>query len=56
LLHLSTDETYNNKHVSKVLGRISVETSLKMDHFGIKSQKSPSGRGSASRPRFRFND
>jgi len=36
MLHLST-ETYNNEQVSKVLGRISAETCLKLDYFCSKS-------------------
>jgi len=38
MLHLSTG-TYNNEQVLKVLGRILVETCLKMNYFGSKSPK-----------------
>jgi len=55
MLHLST-ETYSNEQVSKVLGRVSAETCLKMDFFGCKCQKSPSARGSALRLPIRLND
>jgi len=40
MLHLSK-EIYNKENFSKVLGRISAETCLKMDNFDSKSQKSP---------------
>jgi len=33
-------ETYNDEQVSKVFGRISAETCLKVDYFGSKSPKS----------------
>jgi len=38
MLHLSI-KTYNNEQVSKFLGRISAETSLKMAYFDSKSSK-----------------
>jgi len=44
MLHLST-ERYNNEEVSKVLGRISSETCLKIDYFGSKSPKIAMHRG-----------
>jgi len=46
MLHFST-ETYNNEQVSKVFGRISAETCLKMDYFGSKFPKIPKRWGSA---------
>jgi len=54
---LNTDETYNNKQVSKDFRQnFSWLTCLKMDYFGGKSQKSPSAEGSVPRPPFRFNN
>jgi len=44
MLHLCT-ETYNNERASKILGRISAETYLKMNYFISKSPKIANRRG-----------
>jgi len=55
MLHLSTDEKYNNKQVSKVLGKISAET-FKCIILVVNLKKAPSAGDSAPKPPFRFND